>query len=358
MAKIKSKDDEKSKKAKKSKKNKKSKGAKKQSKKEGKSKKSKELKEEKKDKYRVTNWSSYNKSLVDRGNITLWISESAMENWYYEGPDQRGGQFEYSDSCIECLLQLKVVFRLAYRQVEGFATSIIKLMGFDVVVPSYSQISRRAVNLSVDLNLPKSNMPIFLVIDSTGLKVYGEGEWKTRKHGISKRRTWRKLHLGVDEKTGLIHAQVLTENGKGDGDAQQVKGLLEQVKTTVDKFSGDGAYDTFEIWTLLKKLNIEGIIPPQKNAVYWVDEMDNLLDLDRNNILEQIEKIGRKGWKEKSNYHRRSLSETAMMRFKTIFGATQYSRIFEKQKTEAAIKVNCLNIMTRTGMPISKKVAA
>ncbi len=312
----------------------------------------------KKEKYRITNWKSYNKSLVKRGNITLWISEEVIEKWYYEGASQKGGQFEYSDLCIECLLGLKVVFMLGYRQLEGFAQSLIQIMGFEVSVPSYSQICRRSKGLTVDILASKSNQPIFIVVDSTGLKVYGEGEWKTRKHGISKRRTWRKLHLGVDEKTGEIHAQVLTENGKGDGDAQQVEELLEQVETPIDKFSGDGAYDTFDIWKLLKEKEIEGIIPPQKNAIYWVDEFDKLLDLDRNEILKKIELTSREEWKQASNYHRRSLSETAMMRFKTIFSPNLYSRKFETQKTEAAIKVKCLNIMTGTGMPISVKVAA
>jgi Transposase DDE domain len=312
----------------------------------------------KKDTYRVTNWSSYNKSLVKRGDITFWIEESALESWYYEDEQSRGGQYVYSDKCIECLLQLKAVFKLPYRQLEGFATSIIKLMNFEIQVPSYTQISRRAKDLSVDIEAPKTNSPLYIVIDSTGLKVYGEGEWKTRKHGISKRRTWRKLHLGVDEKTGLIYAQVLTENGTGDGDAQQVERMLEQVKSPIDKFSGDGAYDTYEVWELLKELKIEGIIPPQENAVYWVDKEGNLLDLGRNKILREIEIIGRKAWKKQSQYHRRSLSETAMMRFKTIFGANLYSRIFEKQKTEAAIKVKCLNKMTRIGMPISQKIVA
>ena len=309
-----------------------------------------------KNKYRLTNWSRYNKSLVGRGDITLWIEESSVKSWYYEGPDQQGSQYVYSDKCIETLLGLKSVFRLAYRQLEGFSSSLIKLMGFEVVVPCYTQICRRAKELEIDIEVPKSKAPIFVVVDSTGLKVYGEGEWKTRKHGVSKRRTWRKLHLGVDEKTGFIHAQVLTENGKGDGDAQQVESMLDQIESPIDKFSGDGAYDTYDIWTLLKEEEIEGIIPPQENAVYWVDEYDELLDLDRNKILEEIEKTSRKEWKQKSNYHRRSLSETAMMRFKIIFGPTLYSKIFEKQKTEAAIKIKCLNKMTALGMPNSKKV--
>lgn len=312
----------------------------------------------KKDKYRVTNWSMYNKSLISRGDITIWLDEESVTDWYYQGPDQRGAQFVYSDTCIACLLQLKAVFKLKYRQLQGFTCSLVKLMKLDIDIPSYSQICRRAKGIAVNLKIPKSNSPLHLVIDSTGLKVYGEGEWKTRKHGISKRRTWRKLHLGVDEKTGFIHAELLTENGEGDGDAQQVDKMLEQVESPIDKFSGDGAYDTYAIWKLLKEKEIEGIIPPQENAVYWVDQFDNLLDLDRNRILEQIDKIGREEWKKASNYHRRSLSETAMNRYKTIFGPTLYSRIFEKQKTEARIKIKCLNKMTALGMPISKKMVS
>lgn len=312
----------------------------------------------KKDKYRVVNWSSYNKSLIGRGDITIWISEEVADGWYYDGPDQRGAQFEYSDQSIECLLGIKVVFKLPYRQLQGFTASLMKLMGLDLRIPSYTQICRRAEGLEIDIAAPQTKQPIYIVVDSTGLKVYGEGEWKTRKHGISKRRTWRKLHLGVDEKTGFIHASVLTENGKGDGDAQQVEDMLEQVESPIDKFSGDGAYDTHYIWTMLKEKEIDGIIPPQKNAIYWVDENGDLLDMKRNDILKDIEVDGRAEWKKKSGYHRRSLSETAMFRFKTIFGSTLYSRKFKKQKTEAKIKVKCLNIMTGIGMPISQKIVA
>jgi len=312
----------------------------------------------KKDKYRVVNWSSYNKSLIGRGDITIWISEEVAAGWYYDGPDQRGAQFEYSDKSIECLLGIKAVFKLPYRQLQGFTESLIKLMDLNLRIPSYTQICRRAEDVEVDILAPKTKEPIYIVVDSTGLKVYGEGEWKTRKHGISKRRTWRKLHLGVDEKTGFIHASVLTENGKGDGDAQQVEEMLEQVESPIDKFSGDGAYDTQNIWKILKEKEIEGIIPPQRNAIYWVDKNGKLLDVKRNEILKDIEKDGRVEWKKKSGYHRRSLSETAMFRFKIIFGSTLYSRKFEKQKIEAKIKVKCLNKMTGLGMPISKKIAS
>ena len=311
-----------------------------------------------KDKYQLTNWSDYNQSLVKRGSLTLWIDEPIIEQWIYEGSHQRGGKLIYSDKCIECLLQLKVVFDLPYRQLQGLSESLLQLMQIDLEVPSYTQICRRSKNIEIDIEAPKSKGPLFLVVDSTGLKVYGEGEWKVRKHGYNKRRTWRKLHLGVDESTGIIYAQILTGNGKGDGDAQQVDELLDQVESPIDRFSGDGAYDTFDTWETLVGRGIQGIIPPQENAIYWVDEKDNLMDHPRNHILEQIELKGRKKWKEESNYHRRSLSETAMYRFKKTYGAELYSRKMESQKTEAAVKIKCLNKMTGTGMPISKKVAA
>lgn len=311
-----------------------------------------------KDKYRVTNWKEYNESLKCRGRIEIWMDEEAIANWYYEGPLQKGAQVIYSDDCITCLLQLKAVFKLGYRQLEGFVSSLMNQMRLDIDIPCYTQICRRAKDLDVKIDAPQTKNPIYLVIDSTGLKVYGEGEWKARKHGVSKRRTWRKLHLGFDEKTGYVHTEELTENGKGDGDAQQVKHMLAKVKVEINKIAGDGAYDTYEVWKLLKENGIEGIIPPQENAAYWQDTNGNLLDLQRNEILKKIDSKSRKEWKTESGYHRRSLSETGMMRFKTIFGPTLTSRIFKKQKIEASIKVKCLNKMTAQGMPISIKISA
>ena len=158
-----------------------------------------------------------------------------------------------------------------------------------------------------------------LVLDSTGLKVYGEGEWKVRKHGVSKRRTWRKLHLGVDERTGYIYGEVLTDNGSGGDDAAQVKPIIEQTTAPLAKLSGDGAYDRKKVWELLEKENIQGIIPPQKNAVYWIDKQGQRLACERNAILDRIAELGRKGWKVSSGYHRRSLSEDGDDAFQDYF---------------------------------------
>lgn len=319
---------------------------------------SKEFQTEAKDKvkYKILNWSSYNKSLVNRGNITLYFEESSLENWYSDLPSQQGGQQIFSDYCIEVLLMLKNVFKLPYRQTEGFANSLINLMNIDYIsIPSYSQINRRASSIQVSqYQIPKTGS-VTIAIDSTGLKVYGEGEWKVRKHGYSKRRTWRKLHLGVDPQTGFIHCHCLTLNDVDDG--SQMQGLIEQVDHEIDTAYLDGAYDHEHCWDELIELDIEPVIPPRKNAVPWyINKPGDLSEYPRNKAIRRIEKIGRKEWKIESGYHNRSLSETAMFRYKTLFGGNLYSRKFDTQSTENDVKIKILNIMTAQGMPISKPI--
>jgi hypothetical protein len=310
----------------------------------------------KKSKYKITNWSFYNRSLIGRGDITIWIDSEVSENWYHQGPNQKGAQVLYSDDCIECLMALKSVFHLAYRQLEGFSNSILKLMNLELEVPSYSQINRRAKELEIALNIVvKKGEKVHVVFDSTGLKVFGEGEWKERKHGLSKRKTWRKLHLGVDEKTGIIHAQVLTENDIDD--ASQLEPMLGQIKQEIDKVGADGAYDKTKCWDILNELNIAALIPPREDAVYWVDEQGNLLDHQRNKILKYIDDSCIGKWEKQSGYFRRNLSETAMMRFKTIFGGKLFSKEIKRQKVEAAIKIKALNKMILLGKPITVKVS-
>lgn len=320
----------------------------------------KDLQTEAKEKvqYKVLNWSSYNKALVNRGNITIYFEQSVLDSWYSDLPNQQGSQQVYSDLCIETLLMLKAVFKLGYRQTEGFANSLLTLMNIsNIDVPSYSQINRRASSLEVvPYQLPKTG-PITIAIDSTGLKVYGEGEWKVRKHGYSKRRTWRKLHLGVDPQTGFIHCHCLTLNDIDDG--SQMTDLIDQVEPEIEAAYLDGAYDHEQCWDDLFERGIEAVIPPRINAVPWyIDQPGDYPEYPRNVAIDQIEKIGRKEWKKEVNYHQRSLSETAMFRYKTIYGNKLYSRKFHKQKVENAIKIKGLNIMTAQGMPVSKPIKA
>lgn len=306
-----------------------------------------------KQKYQVINWKSYNAALIKRGDISLYFDEEVLAHWYSESPAQRGGQEVYSDLCIETILMLKVVFKLGYRQAQGFACGLLRIMGLEGLwVPSYTQLNRRARTLDVQpYHIPQSG-PIVIAIDSTGLKVYGEGEWKVRKHGWSKRRTWRKLHLGVDTQTGFIHCHVLTENNVGD--ESQLSDLLDQVEAPVKEACLDGAYDTEHCWDDLIERDIIPVIPPQKNAVEWyLKKPGDLPHYPRNKAIRQIDEIGRKQWKQQVGYHRRSLSETAMYRYKVIHGPTMYSRKMHYQQTENSIKIKALNIMTAQGMPVS-----
>ena len=215
--------------------------------------------------YKITNWKQYNESLVQRGNITVWFSDDVLATWEHANDDTKVGRpFIYSDTAVECLLTIRELFKLPYRQTEGFGRSIIKLLDVDVVIPDYSSLAKRAAKLGAALHVANKQGAIDIVVDSTGLKVFGEGEWKTRTHGKSKRRTWRKLHLSVNPATREIVAEVLTENSSHDADP--VAAMLGQIDRPVGKFYGDGAYDKWKVYDGLESRGIEPVIPPQHNA--------------------------------------------------------------------------------------------
>ena len=306
--------------------------------------------------YRVNNWSEYDKALVQRGSITFWLSDNFEEVWLHTGEKQRGSQFDYSDKAIEIMLTLKEVFHLTNRSVEGFVRSLFQMMKIDLPVPDHSTLSKRGKTLKVKLP-KKASGSLNLVLDSTGLKIYGEGEWKVRKHGYSKRRTWRKLHLGADPENGEIQAVLLTENSVTD-DAT-VKELLEQIEQTLLACAADGAYDTRKVYDALNKHSpdVRILIPPRKNARIWQHGNSKAERLKRDENLRYVRKHGRQQWKRDSDYHMRSLAETAMFRLKTIFGDELSARLLETQTTQALIRCLALNKMTHLGMPDSYQVA-
>jgi len=306
--------------------------------------------------YRVKNWSEYEKALVQRGSITFWLPDNIEQTWLYVGEKQRGSQFDYSDKAIEIMLTIKEVFHLTNRGVEGFVRSLFQMMNIDLPVPDHSTLSKRGKTLNVKLP-KKANGSLNLVLDSTGLKIYGEGEWKVRKHGYSKRRTWRKLHLGADPENGEIQAVLLTENNISD-DAV-VKDLLEQIEQTLLACAADGAYDKRKVYNALNEHSpeVEILIPPRKNARIWQHGNSKEERLKRDENLRYIRKHGRQKWKEDSDYHMRSLVETTMFRLKTIFGDELSARLLETQTTQALIRCLALNKMTHLGMPESYRFA-
>ena len=306
--------------------------------------------------YRVTNWPEYDKALVQRGSITFWLSGNFEKNWRHTGEKQRGSQFDYSDQAILVMLTVKEVFHLTNRQTEGFMHSLFALMKIVLPVPDHSTLSKRGRDLKV--NLPKkTNQSLNIVMDSTGLKIYGEGEWKVRQHGVSKRRTWRKLHLGANPEDGELQAVILTENSVSDDEA--VKALLEQIEQEIGKFAADGAYDKRKVYDQLNTHSpeVDILIPPRKNARIWKHGNTKSDRLKRDENLRSIRKHGRKEWKEKSGYHIRSLAETAMFRLKTIFGDELSTRLLETQTAQAFVRCAALNQMTHLGMPQAFKVA-
>ncbi|MCA1693229.1 MAG: IS5 family transposase [Actinobacteria bacterium] len=305
--------------------------------------------------YRIRNGNEYNDALVRRGSLTLWVGQETLQAWRYRGPAQRGAQYQYSDLAIECLLTLRAVYHLTLRATEGFAHSLFALMQVDLTVPDYTTPCRRAATVRVTPP-KKATGPLHLVLDSTGLKAYGEGEWEVRRHGYSKRRTWLKLHLAVDPQTHEIQAAMVTDPGVTDAEA--VPALLGQVENPIASAAADGAYDRQEVYDALEGRSARAVIPPRRDAKVKRHGDTSGPRLARDENLRRIRKVGRSAWKEESGYHERSLAETAMFRMKAIFGDGVASRSPARQATEAGIRCRALNVMTHQGMPQSERVAA
>ena len=300
--------------------------------------------------YRIRNWSEYNAGLKQRGSLTFWLSEDVTDSWIEPNPTgRRGASPTYTNLAIATFETLKSVYGLAGRQTEGFIASLFELMGVDLPVPEHSTVSRRKGKLSITLPVMPKSGSVHLVVDSTGLKVYGEGEWKTRQHGVSKRRTWRKLHVGVDESTGEILAAVVTTNDFHDSEV--LPDLLEATEADIDKVSGDGAYDKRRCYDALAERGAEPLIPPQKNAKIWQHGNSKAPPHPRDENLRAIRKRGRKAWKRQSNYHRRSIAETTMFRLKAIFGGKLRSRKFDNQAAELLLQCAALNRMIQVAKP-------
>ena len=304
--------------------------------------------------YRLRNWNQYTNALKQRGSITFHFADDVTQGWLNaHKSSKRGASDTYSDLAIQACLSVKIVFGLPLRQTQGFVQSLLRLLGLDLPTPDYSTLSRRQNDLAVPLPRAVSrDEPIHVVIDSTGLKVFGEGEWKVKKHGASRRRTWRKLHLGVDEATGEIVAVVTSEAHVADGPA--FPDVLAQVQGPLSQCSCDGAYDWWQIWEAIAARGAIATIPPRAGAV--IRQHGNCkaaAPLPRDEALRAIRRGGLRQWKQQSGYSRRSLAETTMMRQKVIFGAGLWSRSLARQTVECRLRCALLNRFTALGMPDS-----
>jgi hypothetical protein len=310
-----------------------------------------------KQQYRIRNWPEYNATLRHRGSLTFWISQDAIDQWLHsEPPKQLGAPKLYSDLAILSVLTVKSVFNLAGRQGSGFVCSVFELMGVELPVPDHNTVSRRMSNFEVSIPTVDRPQARYVVIDSTGIKVYGEGEWKVHQHGIGKRRTWIKLHLAVDEATGEVLTAVVSTHDWPDPEI--LPDLLQQIDTDIEQIWAEVTYDTSDCYDAIAQREAKPVSPPRKNAVIWHHGNGKAPAHPRDENLRSIRKHGRKKWKRESHYPRRSLSETAMFRHKTAFGGKVSARKFENQVTELLCQCAILNRMIQLGKPDSVPIAA
>ncbi len=312
-----------------------------------------------KTKFKITNWSDYNKALINRGSVTLWLSSEIIKAWGPKKHKQKlqGGQFKYSDTAILAALSIKIVYHLPYRATQGLLESIMSLMKIKLDVPNYTRICRRAATLELpDLANIGNEDHINIVIDSTGLKVFGAGIWSEEKHGLKKRREWRKLHLTIDRDSHAIIAQELTNYDITD--ESQVAPMLEDVGQNIAHLAADTAYDTNGVYNSIVAQagnDVVIAIPPRPHAaLFSVDYNEDPTKRDHNILF--AETYGKYRWQDYSDYNFRALAETAMFRYKTIISEKLFSRNMISQKVEARIACVVLNKMTALGMPKSVKI--
>ena len=304
--------------------------------------------------YRVRNWPDYEAGLRRRGDLTLWIDEAALDKWQAPRRNTPGGQATYSDLAIEMVLMLRTVFHLALRQAEAFAGSVLRLLGLDLRIPDHTTLSRRSSEFATRRPSVVARAR-HLIVDSTGLKLFVQGEWNEERYGRA-RRMWRKLHLAIDADTGEVVANALTENDADDIGA--VPGLLEQVDGEITSFIADGAYDGEPVYRAVARQQHDPppdvVIPPRASAVLSTDSTDQQSQRDRH--VRMIAEKGRMGWQKATGYGRRSLVETAIGRYKHLIGSTLRARSLATQQGEVAIAVRALNRMINVGKPLSIRV--
>ena len=307
-----------------------------------------QYKHAKQKKYHIRNWPEYTEGLRRRGDLTVWFDEEAIANWKADKTGKPGGQRVYSDMAIETGLVVRMVYKLAYRQTEGFLHSIASLLGLGIEIPDYSTLCRRSRLLRKKLRIPKaaSNQPIHLMIDSTGLRIHVGTARKPPKQ-----RAWRKLHIAVDRKTGNIVASELTASRARD--ATRVPALLRQIQAPLASATADSAYDKEAVYEAIEAHSpgrrTRVVIPPQRNAT--LSQNSNTAMQERDRHIRAIERHGRREWYKLSGCTERSMVENAVYRYKAIIGPEMRARTLARQRVEHRMGCEILNKMTALGMP-------
>jgi hypothetical protein len=302
--------------------------------------------------YRVTNWSSYDRALVQRGSLTVWFSPEAIKAWKPKQTGRRGGQPRYSNAAVQTALHLRLILGLAWRQTEGLLQSLIGLVSLDLEVPDHTTLSRRCGDLPIARFCSPSSQSIHLIVDASGLKVYGQGEWAATRYGRRFPGTgWRKLHLAEDD-AGSIVAAELTDNDVAD--ASVFPTLLSRTKGRIVRLTADGAYDRREVYKAAGRRSAHVVVPPQRDAVLSADPSLKT----RNRYIKRMAWVGRAQWRREQGQHRQARVENGFYRYKRIFGPGLRARSSRAQRVEAMTACSMLNRLSSLGMPISQKLAA
>ncbi|MBP7647202.1 MAG: IS5 family transposase [Comamonas sp.] len=306
--------------------------------------------QQRKSRYRTTNWKQYNAALKARGSLTVWLDKRMT--WFAAASGKRGRSPKFSDAAIQFCLTLKNLFGFALRQTTGLVQSVLQLCDLSWPVPDFSTLCRRQLDLNVQVPYTRSQAGLHLLVDSTGIKFLGEGEWKCKKHGSERRRQWRKLHIGIDAQTLQIRAICVTSNNVSD--ASILPELLQQLPgdETLESVIGDGAYDTQSVYKAVIRRGARPVIPPRKNARIRKGRFFE----HRNAAIAACRRLGLSIWKRWIGYHRRSLVETKMNCIKRL-GERVMSRTFERQVHELHIRAAILNRFTELGHPQTAAVA-
>ena len=302
--------------------------------------------------YKTTNWAEYNAALKARGSLTIWLDKGMQ--WYAPSSGKRGRQHIFSNAAIQFCLGIKCLFGLALRQSLGMVESLLRLAGLDWRVPDYSTVCRRQKTLQVQLPYRASTTALELLVDSTGIKFLGDGEWQARKHGVQGRRQWRKVHLAMDTETSDIRAVEFTPGR--DGDSPILPELLDQIpaEEKIGTVTADGAYDSRRCHTAIVERQATAIIPIRKNGRLWKENCPAARA--RNDILRASKRFGRANWKHWSGYHVRSRIE-AKMRCLKSFGERIASRDPDRQTAEIHIRIALMNRFNTLGTAETERVA-
>lgn len=311
--------------------------------------------------YNKRGWKAYEQGLRNRGDLTIWFSEDAVAAWNQvdNGQRKRGRQRKYSGLAIETGHTLRLIYKQALRQTEGFMRSVAQLMELDLSIPDHTTLSRRARRVLLHKKpLPRRGSRIVIIVDSTGLKVVDEKEWMNCKHGTQQRKVWRKLHLCINEYGDILSATLTSHT---ESDTGQVGKLLEGIEEPIAEMIGDGGYDSPSTYEALeiheKRCNqnraILAIIPPN-TGFQEARETDAAQRLGN---IHLIEDKGKLSWQNQMDYGRRARVENTMHRYKAIIGNKLRSKNLENQNTEIQIGVQILNRMAQLGMPKARKVA-